>query len=345
MAERRGETTLTVIRPGALGDTLLALPALAWLRAHAQPPPRVTLIARADVLPLALASGLAETVWPWDLPDWSALYDPAANPARLTTRARAALAEANAIAAWLPDGDGALATTLRRLGQLSAGRVVVAPPRPDETPGAPGESAAHVALWLARSLAPLGLTPATDTLTRATLWRALGSLRWPEEDERAAGAIWRALGLDAEGVVALHPGAGGGAKRWPAERFAALARLARAAGYTPLLLAGPADAGVAEAVQAAVRDIGAAPLRETHDLGLGTLAASLARCAAYAGNDSGVSHLAGLLGVPTLAIFGPTDPARWSPLGPRVAPVRAPAGDLTRLAPEAVWAALRGVMG
>src|SRR5579859_7169512 len=117
---------ITVIRPGALGDTLLALPALALLRRWA-PDARLTFVARADVLPLALSSGLADDVWPWDLPDWAALFDPATTPERLTARARAALAGADAVIAWAPDPGGALAATLHRLG---AGQVIVAPGRP-----------------------------------------------------------------------------------------------------------------------------------------------------------------------------------------------------------------------
>ena len=38
----------------------------------------------------------------------------------------------------------------------------------------------------------------------------------------------------------------------------------------------------------------------------------------FVGNDSGPSHLAGIMGLPTIALFGPTDPAVWKPLGPRV---------------------------
>jgi len=52
------------------------------------------------------------------------------------------------------------------------------------------------------------------------------------------------------------------------------------------------------------------------------LAGVLQRCSAFIGNDAGVTHLAAALGVPTLAIFGPTEPARWAPLGRHVRVVR-----------------------
>src|SRR5258708_32474403 len=72
------------IRPGALGDTLLALPALAWLRRQ-WPATRICFVARGDVLPLARASGLADSVSDYDLPQWADLFAdalPAPSPLR-----------------------------------------------------------------------------------------------------------------------------------------------------------------------------------------------------------------------------------------------------------------------
>lgn len=319
---------MTLVRPGALGDTLLALPSLALLRAR-EPSVRLTFIARADVLPIALASGLADEAWPWDLPDWAALFDPAITAASLTERARAALAGADAVIAWTPDPDGAFAAALHRLG---VSHVSVAPGQPPED--RPGE---HMSVSLARALAPLGITPPD---TRDALWRALPTLRWPEASAREAERAWRGLGLPEDGVIALHPGSGGVAKRWPPERFATLAIQARDSGYTPLLLAGEADAEVV----AAVLERAAQPLPVARGLDVAALAALLTRCAGYIGNDSGVSHLAGMIGVPTLAIFGPTDSARWAPLGPRVIVARALDGGLARWPSVTVWSALHDLI-
>ena len=74
------------------------------------------------------------------------------------------------------------------------------------------------------------------------------------------------------------------------------------------------------------------------------LIALLASARAYLGNDAGVTHLAAAVGTPVVAVFGPTDPARWGPRGTgafRV--VRAPDGDLARLEEEPVHAALREI--
>jgi ADP-heptose:LPS heptosyltransferase len=321
---------ITVVRPGALGDTLLALPALALLRIHF-PDTRLSFIARADVVPLVQAMGLADDAWPWDASDWAALFKPAASAADLTPRARVALVNAYAALAWVSDTDGALATVLQ---SLSIEHIIVTPGRPDENMREPGE---HIALWLARALRPLGIIPPEDL---AALRRALGRLRWPDAAERSAQENWESLALPERDVIAIHPGSGGATKRWAPASFAALTQRARQANYTPLLLAGEADAEVVAATQAAAPTT----LPVAQGLDVATLAALLARCAGYVGNDSGVSHLAGLLGVPTVALFGPTNPARWTPLGPRVTTVRAPDSDLAQLAPDIVWRALRETM-
>jgi heptosyltransferase-2 len=115
-----------------------------------------------------------------------------------------------------------------------------------------------------------------------------------------------------------------------------------AAGDIPLLIEGPDDADVVAEVMGAWRGdhVKRAPLAVARGLGVGALAALLLRCAAYVGNDSGVAHLAGLLGLPTVSLFGPTDPAIWAPLGRAVWPLRAAAGELARLAPAQVAATL-----
>jgi hypothetical protein len=64
---------------------------------------------------------------------------------------------------------------------------------------------------------------------------------------------------------------------------------------------------------------------------LRVLAAVLARAGLFLGNDAGITHLAAAAGAPTLALYGPTDPALWAPVGPRVLTLRAPGGSLAKL--------------
>lgn len=309
---------IVAIRPGALGDTLLLFPTLAILR-RTFPATRLTFVTRSDVLPLASASGLADATSAYDNPEWSALF---ADQPDEDAPARKQLAGAVAIA-WLADHDGHVARNLKTLGAM---QTIVAAPLPQSA--SPRE---HVALYLARALAPLGVETPTSV---ADLIAAVAPLTPAEPDERSAKTIWQSLHVpaDSTGVVALHPGSGGAAKRWPTERFAALASAVHQMGYVPLVLEGPQDAPITSALA----EHTSVSLPVARDLSIGALAALLKRCAAYVGNDSGVSHLAGMVGVRTLALFGPTDPLLWEPLGPHVSVIQAPDGAMKNLSVRAV---------
>ncbi len=118
---------------------------------------------------------------------------------------------------------------------------------------------------------------------------------------------------------ALHPGAGKRQNLWPAARFAAIAARAAEAGYPVLVLHGPADAGALAEMRAHLTLApGAAPVVIAPPLSVGTGAAVLARTERFLCNDTGVMHIAGALRTPTVALFGPTEPALWKPPVPEV---------------------------
>lgn len=330
-ASERSLARIVVARPGALGDTLLTFPTLGLLRRWA-PQARMSVIARADILPLLRANGLADSAEPWDLLDWATLFTDAAGERDLTPLARDTFVGADVSIIWASDQQKSLT---RRLAELGVTRRIVA--QALQPTGAPRP--VHAAVWLAEALQPLGIAlPSLDMLTALT-----APLRPPAEDDAQATALWRDLGLPTSAVVALHPGSGSQTKRWPADRFAEVARLACDAGYTPLLLAGEADMLALAETQAACARLDLIPTVAC-GLRVGVLVAALARCAGYVGNDSGVSHLAALAGAPTVAVFGPTDPARWAPIGPRATAVRAPDHRLANVAADAVWDRLRALM-
>jgi ADP-heptose:LPS heptosyltransferase len=119
--------------------------------------------------------------------------------------------------------------------------------------------------------------------------------------------------------ILVHPGAAFGSKRWPAERFAAVA----AALDGPVLITGsPAERDLAETVAQA------AGLPDSHVLAgrthLGELADLVARAALVVSGDTGIAHLASAYGTPSVVLFGPVDPAQWGPPadGPHVALAR-----------------------
>jgi len=108
--------------------------------------------------------------------------------------------------------------------------------------------------------------------------------------------------------VLLSPGAGWGAKRWPTDRYGAVARNLAAAGYAPYINCGPGEEPLAEEIVSASG--GAA---RTLTLDMAGLIAVTRRAALAIAGDTGPLHLACALGTPVVGIFGPTDPARNGP--------------------------------
>jgi ADP-heptose:LPS heptosyltransferase len=113
------------------------------------------------------------------------------------------------------------------------------------------------------------------------------------------------------GAVVLHPGAAFPARRWPAERYAAVARALATEGQHVVVTGSAGEHSLAESVA------GAAGLGKEAVLagrtGLGELAALVADAALVVCGDTGVGHLATAYGTPSVLLFGPTPPSRWGP--------------------------------
>lgn len=315
--------TILIWRLGALGDTLLLLPALAALRA-AYPTDRIV----AAGNPGSLAPAL-----------WSALVDDvvdAADP-RLASLSAGDAPMPGVLPATI---DVAVAWSARRaqmargLEQAGARRVLVAPILPPD--GSP--VAAH---YLA-TLAPLGVAPVPFTL------------RAPAPAVEATRLSWNHVTANPAGPVALlHPGTGSRLKQWPLGNYLSLAAALRADGVAVAWTVGPADDDVRAALAAAGESPHVLP-----GAGVAGLAAYLTRVAVVVSGDCGVAHLAALLGVPTVTLFGPTDHHMWGPPGKRSVVLRlalpcSPCGEVARRCPsriclrglpiEAVYAAVHSV--
>ncbi|HVI52729.1 MAG TPA: glycosyltransferase family 9 protein [Candidatus Sulfotelmatobacter sp.] len=126
-------------------------------------------------------------------------------------------------------------------------------------------------------------------------------------------------------VLAVGPTANWAGKQWPAQRFSELvSRLTAAGGLLPgarvAVFGGPGEREAAAPVLEAV------PAERCIDLvgrnGLNQAAACLERCALYIGNDSGLMHLAGAAGVPTIGLFGPSREEVYGPFGDNALAVR-----------------------
>lgn len=173
-------------------------------------------------------------------------------------------------------------------------------------------------------------------------------------DKQAAGEMLR--GGDWIGLVAgaRHP-----TKTWPVRHTAALADRCQRAGYRVVLLGGREDGSLARAVE---NSMNTEPGYVCTAGSLGRLAGILSRCRAVVSPDSGPAHMAAALGVPVVAVFGPTSPDRWAPRGHRVRVIRlelpcapcsnhggasCPVGTMecmNQLEPETVWKGLSDLL-
>jgi ADP-heptose:LPS heptosyltransferase len=279
-------THLLVLRPGAIGDTLLSFPVLERLRAQ-YAEGEIVLVGNAALLPLAAAFGVAQEVYDYEDPLWSELFS-TRGPS--SPRLKGLLARTRRAVCWLRDPEGVVAGNLRAAG---VGEVTIAPGRP------PADRPLHIVTYLEETL---GLPPGI----------------WPIElrYQLPAGPLPAPM---QQPIVAIHPGSSSPTKCWPAPHFAAVIEQLWRRGYSILLLAGPADEQYLRALLAALPPQPEwGRLKVLKNVPLLEIAQTVQQCHAYLGNDSGPAHLAALLGVPTLALFGPSDLRTWHPVGLRV---------------------------
>ena len=278
---REDVVRILIIRPGAIGDALLAFHILKMLKEQAA---SITFVSNASVLPLAQAFGLADDVSDYGRSEWSELFS---TEGIRTPTMRDILQQTDLAICWLRDPDRVIERNLLR---AEVQQIIVAPGRPPES------ERIHIVDYLA---ATIGL-------------QIVGA-------QVIAPGMHPGNNSKGKKGVAIHPGSGSTSKCWAVHNFTAIIEHLIQRDIPVLLLAGTADG---ERVQnmldqlAPQRALGM--LKVLEDAPLFEVAEHLQRCKGYLGNDSGITHLAAMLGVPTLALFGPTDPLIWRPLGPSV---------------------------
>ena len=326
---------ILILRGGALGDFLLTLPAIRALRRH-WPSSTIELIGHPGLAELAVTAGLINRARSLDaagMAQWFVPYHV------WPERERDDIASFDLILSYLSDADGVLSANLLAAGakRVVACSPVVASGLPVPTVPRHGASRWRERLRQAGHAADHFLRPVTD-LGISTLTGDAPLLPWPDS-LRAQGRHWlKEQGLAGD-VISLHPGSGSSRKNWPIEQFALLAdRVRRSMPAQPLFILGEADAAAARALP---RLTPAVPVLTNRTLK--EVASVLAVSRGYVGNDSGITHLAAALGVPVVALFGPTDAAMWGPRGANVVILksRAPTSEaLAAIEPAAVLRAL-----
>ncbi|MCP9470919.1 MAG: glycosyltransferase family 9 protein [Nitrospira sp.] len=289
--------TVLVIHPGSLGDVLLAVPALQRLRAG-YPNHRYVLASHEPVGRFLLECNVVEE---WVSFETGAIRDLLFGEESFPLSERYSwIQDCELAIGWLKDDDGLIE---KRLNMMGIGHVRIG------SPFDPSVVAAHQSDRFCEAIGEQGQGPAV-----------VPRIRLPPVFERSGEMCLtkRGLALDRP-MMMIHSGSGSRAKCTRPEVLASVIDELQNAGTQCLLLEGPADREVVKAVTGRI----GRPLPVLRDADLTTVAGALLRARVYIGHDSGITHLAGLLGVPTVALFGPTDPARWAPKGPHVIVLRA----------------------
>ncbi|MGC2195458.1 MAG: glycosyltransferase family 9 protein [Terriglobales bacterium] len=134
----------------------------------------------------------------------------------------------------------------------------------------------------------------------------------------------RLRAMNIRGFAVLNPGAGWGAKQWPAERYGHVAQALSRQGIQPVINFGPREEELAKVAEAASG--GAARVMS---FSVGELVALMRRARLFIGGDTGPMHLAAALHIPVVALFGPTDPGRNGPFRTKSIVLRNPSSSTT----------------
>ncbi|MEO5956323.1 MAG: glycosyltransferase family 9 protein [Nitrospiraceae bacterium] len=299
--------TIVMIHPGGLGDVLLAVPAMARLRIRF-PSHRLLLCAGSQVATLLRACSIID--------DWTSVQGRACADlfaGSVTGQLQTWLEDCDLAIGWMEDADGGLSRALKVAGVREAilrspfSLMIHAIHQRDRffeaINEAPYDGEEHAWLTVTEPLLSLG---------QACLKTAGLSNRQP--------------------FVVIHPGSGSVHKCVGPEILASVVVALQRSGTIPVILEGPADREPVERLfQSCLQ-----PPVVLKGLDVLTVAGVLAQARFFIGQDSGVTHMAGLLGVRTVALFGPTDQARWAPRGAHVTIVQGPPclcrswGDVSR---------------
>ncbi len=291
---------MLVIRGGALGDFLLTLPTLCALREN-HPKTHLEILGSPGIVSLGASCGPADAVRSIEYGPLAGFF---AQGADLNPELTDYFASFDVIISYLYDPDEIFLDNLRSVGVKS---LLQGPHRPT--------TGSHAIDQLAAPLARLEI-PLKHRAVKLT----------PPAVPKSTS------------FFAIHPGSGSTQKNWPAACWLELIKtlLADAPTHGAVIIGGEADVREMRILSEIASD---ARVELWEGLPLSELASQLAGADFYLGHDTGVSHLASVLGIPSLLLFGPTDPGIWAPPHEQVKVLRAPDNNLEKLKMNAVCAA------
>lgn len=282
--------TTLLIHPGGFGDVLLAVPAMRALRRH-YPDHGIGLLAATEVGRFLEVSGEVDQVFPIEEPHLAGLMS--GQDERPSALAQW-LQHCAIVVGWLHDRDSTLHNALQARG---ISQIILQSPA--------GESDRHQSDRFLSPLRCLGI-----------IEKAVPPILTLPGDVVAEGRTQLTRGEVAPTarIIICHPGSGSRHKCIAPQVWLELLHECLRFRWTPVVVVGPADEWALASDE--WQNMGSVPV--IYPVSITQLAGLLASAQGYLGHDTGVTHLAAMLGVPTIAMFGPTDPGRWAPRGANV---------------------------
>ncbi|MDG1891599.1 MAG: glycosyltransferase family 9 protein [Verrucomicrobiota bacterium] len=308
MSKTKGK--ILVIRGGAIGDFILTIPVLQALKAYF-PKTHLEVLGYPRVANLAVEAGWAQATKSIEAPGLVRFF---AAKGPVPPEWLHYFSQFDIIISYLYDPDGIFQHNLSYAGKH---HFIKGPHRPDASLKL---HAIDVFLKPLEKLAvyETGLLPDLSPLAGA---------RAPSEENQVC--------------VAVHPGSGSPNKNWPLERWTALLELISQVDHIEIRIFG----GEAERHQckSLMSQLHATKVNLVMHRPLHEVARSIAHCDAFIGHDSGISHMATALGIPSVILWGPSNLHIWGPVGKHVTIIEAETG-LSGITPEQVRRELNRLM-
>jgi ADP-heptose:LPS heptosyltransferase len=296
--------SMLAIHQGALGDFILALPVLRTLRSvYSQA--RSVIMGYPRILELVEDRFYAEEIFSIDQKGMATFF---VRGGALDPGLTQFFGTFDLIVVFGKNGEGNLIGNLKRACE---GRIL------HINPFIPWGERTHLVDHLLRELRRYRFdTP--EQIPR--LYLKASDLEWGKSHFKRKGLTPE----ERTKAIVIHPGSGSKKKNWPLEQFIDLVRtLDRHEPSRFLIVLGPAEgAEVQKAFEEIAWEMGSKAPLLLKGLSLLGLASIIEGCRLFIGNDSGITHMAAALGLPTLAIFGPSDARIWAPRGKQVVVVQ-----------------------
>jgi heptosyltransferase-3 len=324
-----------ILQPGALGDCILTLPLVKLMR-DALGLGGVDLVGHSDYIGILPGRSCVSSIRSIDSTELHRLF---VEPAKFDLADHDPLINTFADYAWIVTFLGEPNSNFEQNLIFTANcshsaEIITLSLKPPE------QAKQHVAEYYVEQFACQSGLP----LDQASVAAGERLIKVTQADRERGLELLDQTGIDvSKRLVVIQPGSGGRHKCWHLDNFLNIARMLRAADIDVLFLLGPAEMERLDGKDKArlsglARCAGHLPLSQVVEL--------LACADAVVGNDSGVTHLAAGMGLRTFAMFGPTDPAQYRPIGPALTVLQDTEERFTRQPnPDLQRAIVEGIVG